>query len=177
MNKLTLYDISNEYAEAAEKLADMDLPAQAVMDTLEGLQGEIDRKATNVAMFCQNLETLANQIKEAEAKMAHRRKVLENRAASIKAYIKTCMESAGITKIECPYFKMAIRQNPPRVVIDNMEAIPESSDENTGTTAPGTRQESHRRTSQERFFGDLGASRKRYEARDQMNKRITQAPC
>jgi hypothetical protein len=126
MNKLTLYDISNEYAEAAEKLSDMDLPAEAVNDTLEGLRGDLDTKATNVAMFCQNLETLASQIKEAEAKMAHRRKVLENRAASIKAYIKTCMESAGITKIECPYFKMAIRQNPPRVVIDNAEAIPES---------------------------------------------------
>jgi hypothetical protein len=126
MGQLTLYDISNEYAEAAEKLADMDLPAEAVNDTLEGLRGDLDTKAKNVAMFCQNLETLANQIKEAETKMAHRRKVLENRAASIKAYIKTCMESAGITKIECPYFKMAIRQNPPRVVIDNMEAIPES---------------------------------------------------
>lgn len=121
---LTLYDISNDYREAVEKLADMDLPPEAVKDTLEGLRGDLNIKATNVAMFCQNLDALAKQIKEAEQQMAHRRKVLENRADSIRAYIKHCMESAGVSKIECPYFKMSIKQNPPRVVIDNAEAIP-----------------------------------------------------
>ena len=122
MGNLTLYDISNEYAEAVEKLSDMDLPAEAVRDTLEGLRGDLETKTKNVAMFCQNLDALAKQIKEAEQQMAHRRKVLENRAESIRGYIKHCMESAGISKIECPYFKLAIRNNPPRVVLD--DAVP-----------------------------------------------------
>lgn len=125
MKDLTLYDISNDYREAVEKLSDMDLPPEVVKDTLEGLTGDLTTKATNVAMFVQNLESLAAQIKTAEAQMAHRRKVLENRAESIRAYIKACMESAGISKIECPYFKMSIKKNPPSVEIYDEESIPE----------------------------------------------------
>lgn len=126
MKSLTLYDISNDYREAVEKLSDMDLPPEAVKDTLEGLKGDLTTKATNVAMFVQNLEGLAAQIKTAEAQMAHRRKVLENRAESIRAYIKACMESAGISKIECPYFKMAIKKNPPSVEIDDWVELPDA---------------------------------------------------
>lgn len=123
--KLTLYDISNDYREAVEKLSDLDLPPEVVEDTLEGLQGTLEAKAIAVASFAGNLEATAEQIKQAEAKMAHRRRVLENRAASVRAYIKTCMESAGISKVECPYFKMAIRQNPPSVEIFDFESLPE----------------------------------------------------
>ena len=124
MNDLTLYQISNDYREAVEKLSDMDLPPEAVNDTLEGLKGDLTTKATNVAMFTRNLDSLAEQIKQAEQAMAHRRKVLENRAEAVRNYIKTCMESAGISKIECPLFKMSIKKNPARVIVDNADAIP-----------------------------------------------------
>jgi len=113
-----LYEIANEYREALEKLADMDLPQEVIADTLEAVTGNLEVKATNVAMFARNLESLAESIKEAEAQMAHRRKVIENRADSIRSYIKTCMESAGVSKIDCPYFSLAIRKNPPAVIIE-----------------------------------------------------------
>ena len=124
MKDLTLYEVSNDYREAVEKLSDMDLPPEAVNDTLEGLKGDLTTKATNVAMFSQNLEALAKQIKSAEETMAHRRKVLENRAEAIRNYLKTCMESAGISKIECPLFKMSIKNNPPSVEIYDESQIP-----------------------------------------------------
>lgn len=124
MKSLTLYDISNDYREAVEKLGDLELPPEVIQDTLEGLKGDLTTKATNVAMFAQNLESLAKQIKDAESQMAHRRKVLENRAESIRDYLKTCMESAGISKIECPYFKMSIKKNPPSVEIYDEKSIP-----------------------------------------------------
>lgn len=125
MKNLALYEISANYREALEKLSDMDLPVEVVNDTLEGLQGELQIKATNVAMYAQNLESLAKQIKEAEQSMSHRRKVLENKAASIRQYIKENMERAGISKIECPYFKLSIKKNPPSVEIYDEAAIPE----------------------------------------------------
>ena len=126
--KLALYEIANDYRDAVEKLSDMDLPPEAVQNTLEALQGELQIKATNVAAFCQNLESLAESIKLAESKMAHRRKVIENRVASIKHYIKTCMESAGITKIEMqdrPEFKLSIKKNPPSVEIVDSVIVPD----------------------------------------------------
>lgn len=128
MTNLALFQISDMYREAVDKLSDMDLPPEAVHDTLEALQGELQIKATNVAAFCRNLESLAESIKFAEEKMCHRRKVIENRVSSIKEYIKTCMESSGITKIELidrPEFKLSIKKNPPSVEILNEAEIPD----------------------------------------------------
>lgn len=122
---LALYALADEYVSAVEKLSDMDLDDQTIADTLEGLSGALEVKATNVAMFVRNLETSADAIKEAESRMSARRKAIENRAQRIRDYLLVNMERTGISKIECPHFKIAIRENPAAVVIDALTAIPE----------------------------------------------------
>ena len=127
MKNLSLYQLSSTYLEALDNLTDpeMDLPIEAVTDTLEGLSGEMEEKAINVAKFMRNIEATANAIKEAETAMAKRRKALENRASWMKDYLKGSMEHTGITKIECPYFKLSIQKNPVSVSILNEKSIPE----------------------------------------------------
>jgi hypothetical protein len=127
MNKLTLYSLSTNYLQALEALTDpeADLPAEAVNDTLEALAGELEDKAVNVAKFLRNMEAMADAIKAAEADMAKRRKALENRVQWLKDYLKGNMEHSGITKIECPYFKLSIQSNPASVNILDEVAIPD----------------------------------------------------
>jgi len=119
-----LYELAAEYRADAEKLADMDLDEQTLADTLEGLSGELEVKAQNVIMFTRNLEATAAAIKEAEAQMAARRKALENRAAGLRRYVLENMQFAGIQKIECPLFKLSIRDNPAAVDIYEPGLIP-----------------------------------------------------
>lgn len=121
---IALYQLAHEFAGAAERLSDLDLPDDVIADTLEGLQGALEVKAVNVAHFVRNLESTADSIKVAEVNMAARRRAMENRAARIKAYLQANMEVAGISKIECPHFKIALRDNPPSVVIDAESQIP-----------------------------------------------------
>jgi hypothetical protein len=123
-NLPSLYIIADEYRRAADELADLDLPPEVVADTLEGMSGDLEAKSTNVAMFVRNLEAMAEQIKIAETEMAKRRKAIEARAERVRDYILSSMRLAGISKIECPYFKLAIRSNPPSVVIDDAGAVP-----------------------------------------------------
>jgi hypothetical protein len=127
MSNLSLYQLSNNYLEALDFLTDpeADLPAEAINDTLEALGGELEDKAINVAKFLRNMEAAAEAIKAAEADMARRRKILENRAKWLKDYLKGNMEACGISKIECPYFKVAIQKNPPAVAILDESAIPD----------------------------------------------------
>lgn len=125
MMPLALYKLADQYVEAAQRMADLELDEQTVADTLEGLAGEVEVKATNVAMFVRNLEVSAEAIKSAEADMAARRKAIENRAKRIRQYLQEQMARTGITKIECPHFKLSIRSNPPAVVIDAEGQIPE----------------------------------------------------
>ena len=126
MNNLSLYQISSIYLEAMDILTDpeMELPAEAITDTLEGLGGELEDKAINVTKFMRNMEATATAIKSAEEEMAKRRKALENRIKWMKSYLKDSMEHTGITKIECPYFKLSIQKNPAAVNIINEDTIP-----------------------------------------------------
>lgn len=121
----SLYVIANEYHAIVERLMDSELDEQTIADTLESASGELEIKATNVAMFIRNIEASADQIKQAEKAMSERRKSLENKAESVKRYLFDNMKRSGITKIESPYFALTIKKNPPSVIIDDATAIPD----------------------------------------------------
>ena len=124
MNNLpALYQIADIYLQDLEKLSDLDLPEEVVRDTIEGLQGDMQEKCTNVAAFIRNTESLADQIKQAEQAMSARRKALENRADRIRKYLLDNMQRTGISKIESPWFKIALAKNPPSVVVDDEDTL------------------------------------------------------
>lgn len=120
----TLYSLAIDFRAAADTLGDLDLPAEAVADTLEGLSGDLEVKAQNVALFARNLEATAAAIKEAEAGMAKRRKAIENRVAHLKDYMLAGMMVAGVKKIEGPYLRLSIRDNPEAVEVFDPLQIP-----------------------------------------------------
>jgi outer membrane murein-binding lipoprotein Lpp len=120
----SLYVLADEYRAAADRLSELDLDEQTVLDTLDGMVGKLEAKAANVAMFVRSLESSADQIKQAEEAMAERRKAIKARADRIRAYLLENMEKAKISKIDCPYFSLSIRENPPSVVIDAAGQIP-----------------------------------------------------
>ena len=119
-----LYLLTQEFREAAEKLADAELPDEVIADMLESLQFPIEEKAKNVAMVIRNIEASAKAIKEAADAMILRAKSEENRAKNLKGYLQSAMEATGITKIESPYFVISLRNNPESVVIDAESQIP-----------------------------------------------------
>lgn len=119
-----LYELAHAYRDTADKLADLDLPEEVITDTLESMSGDLESKATNTAMVVRNLEANAEAIKQAEAQMAARRKAMENRAARVRDYLLANMIVAGISKVECPYFKLSVRDNPAAVEVFQPELIP-----------------------------------------------------
>lgn len=119
-----LYELVATYRDAADKLADLDLPDEVIEDTLESLSGDLEVKATNTAYVIRNLEATVHAIKQAELDMAARRKALENRAARVKDYLLANMLTAGIQKIEGPHFRLTVRENPAAVEIFQPELIP-----------------------------------------------------
>ena len=119
-----LYLLAHEYRAAADALAELDLDEQTVADTLESLGGDLETKAINVAMFARNLEVQAGNIRQAEQAMAERRRALDKRADSLRAYLMRCMQDTGMLRIECPQFRLAVRDNPPAVDVFDPEQVP-----------------------------------------------------
>jgi len=123
--ELKLYEVTDIYLRALKGLEDSDLPENVVLNTLDALEGALEVKATNVAAYFQNLEAEANAIKNAETRMAKRRKAIESRVEWLRHYLKTNMDRCGITEIKSPEFVLKIVKNPPMMVIDHQDAIPE----------------------------------------------------
>lgn len=121
---MSLYFLAQEHRAIVEILMASEHDAQTIMDTLEAESYPLETKAKNVAYAIKNLEALAGSIKQAEADMAARRKAVEKRAEHLREYTKTCMEIAGVSKIECPHFALSIKKNPPSVDIFEPGLIP-----------------------------------------------------
>ena len=119
-----LFEIAANYRALAEKLHDTDLDDKTIEDTLESESGDLVEKLTNVGFVIRNIDAEVAAMKDAEDKIAARRKSKENRIARLKAYALANMLATGKTKIESPYFVMGLRNNPESVVIDAESQIP-----------------------------------------------------
>jgi hypothetical protein len=119
-----LYELVR-YRDELERLADSgELPAEQLRDTLDALEGDIREKAIAVAAFTRNLDSSATAIRAAGLAMLARAERLERRADGVRNYLLFHCQAAGITKIEAPWFTLAVRKNPPAVVIDNERELP-----------------------------------------------------
>jgi hypothetical protein len=131
MTGLTLYQMTDEYVEAARQLAAMaesgEIDQQALADTLDGIRGALEVKAVNVAAYSKHLDYQAQIIDVELDRLRAYKATVERQAEALRNYLHDQMNRAGIVKIEnidgAPPFRLAIRKNPPRVVIDNEGAI------------------------------------------------------
>lgn len=121
---MKLYELTSQYKQLEALESSDDLPPEVIRDTLEGLEGQLQEKATNVALFVRNLESVADAIDEAADKMRERGARLRARAQSLNDYLLFNMQASGITKVESPYFTLTVRTNPPTVVIDSESLVP-----------------------------------------------------
>ena len=121
---MKLYEITAQYKELETLEASEDLPAEVIRDTLDGLQGDLQLKSTNVGYFIRNLEATAEAIEHAIMTMQTRADRARKRAQSLKDYLLFNMQACSITKIECEHFTLQVKNNPPSVIVDSEADVP-----------------------------------------------------
>lgn len=126
MSNLSLYQVAAEHRRMVDALMDSQDDAAAIADTIEAESYPLEVKAQNVAYAIRNMEASAAAIKEAEAQMCERRKRIEKRAEQVREYLKTCMEVANVSKVECPHFALSIAKNPASVEVFEPALVPEA---------------------------------------------------
>ena len=118
-----LYLLAAEYRTAALALADLDLDAQTVADTLEGLSGELETKAQSVAYMVRSIEADADAMKAWARTANERASAALNRAEALREYLAHAMLATGLLKIEAPGIKLSFRRSS-AVVIDGVDLLP-----------------------------------------------------
>jgi hypothetical protein len=122
MNTLTLYALTGQYRELLSM--EDSVPWEQLEQMLNDLQGDIKDKASNIAMVIGEMDALDNAFDDAITRMKARQILARNRRERIKQYLLVNMQATGIAKIEGPYHKIAIRKNPPKVIVDFEDSIP-----------------------------------------------------
>ena len=124
MSDLHLWEISERYRELESLAESDDIPPEVIRDTLEGIEGDWEKKAEAVAMYIKNIEAAAEAKAEAAKAIAARSKMLEKRADSLRMYLLLQFQFMGKTRIECGPFALVLKNNPQSVVIDDETALP-----------------------------------------------------
>ena len=121
-----LYVLSSQYAALADKLDRLELDEQTIADTIEssGLVDDIQTKAQGVLMVAAESTKYVPLIELEIQRLKDLKATRERVAAGLRDYLKSCMESAGIEKIECPLWKVTIQKNPPAVEVFDPLSIP-----------------------------------------------------
>lgn len=121
----SLYELTGEYKAVMAMAEDGETDPQVITDTLESIAGEIEVKADGYAKIIKMLDIQAKGIKSEEERLANMRKSLENNIARMKKSLETSMIETGNKKFKTPLFSFNIQKNPPTLVIDDFDKIPE----------------------------------------------------
>ena len=106
-----LYQLTNDYENVLNMLYDEDMDEQMILDTLEGIEGEIEDKADGYAKIIKELEAKRDARKAEVKRLTESAKVFENRANVLKQNLFNTMKQTGKTKFATDLFSFNIVKN------------------------------------------------------------------
>jgi hypothetical protein len=124
MSQLALYQIANQLQSLEDLSLEGDIPPDVLADTIEGLEGDFDAKAVQVAKYILSLEASAAAKSAAAEAMERHAKAVKRRADSVRAYLLFQMQSVDRRKVEFADFTIARRANPVAVQVTDAERVP-----------------------------------------------------
>lgn len=125
-NKLgfELYQMSTNFTELLDMANDPSRDEQAIIDTLESMEGEMQEVGVQVMQVVESLETSTTGIDQAIKRLQDRKSMMVNRAKTLRRILAKTMQNAGIKKIECPIFSITCLPPKASVEITDEEKIP-----------------------------------------------------
>ena len=121
----TLYELTAEYNEVLEMMDNPDIDVQCVLDTLEGIEGEIEIKADNYAKIIKEAEGKTAMLDGEISRLTERKNAIKSRIAGMKQSLMLAMKSVNKEKFKTDLFSFSIQKNPPSVILDKPESVPE----------------------------------------------------
>ena len=120
----TLYELTEAYQELLSMALDPDTDPEALADTMEAIDGEIEVKADGYAKVMKTLDADVSAIKAEIARLTERKKSIETNIDRMKRALESSMRATGKTKFKTSLFSFNIQKNPASLKIDNPDRIP-----------------------------------------------------
>lgn len=124
MSAVSLYKIAEAYRADLAKLADLDLPADVIADTLEGMSGALEEKVEARCFVIRNMDASIAGVEAAIKEMQGRLKSMQGRRDQLAQSTLDAMVACGKSRIESPYLRISVGENPEKVDIFEQALIP-----------------------------------------------------
>lgn len=118
--ELTLYEISNKFAEIIDKIEYGEITEEEYNELGTQLAIELKNKSSNILAYLQNESSFIGAIDVQIKRLQDMKKVRENKVEKFKQYVKENMEKMNILKLETEIGTISICKNPLSIeIIDN----------------------------------------------------------
>lgn len=121
---MQLYVLAAQYAQLLE-MVEQEADNEAIRDTLEGLEGELQDKVDNIVKLMRGIEADEAGLKKEEERLYNRRVALQVRREHIKNYLETELLKNKIDKVKTSIASVWMQSNRPSVIIadENSEEL------------------------------------------------------
>lgn len=123
---MKLYELTAQFKDLFEVFDDIcnetdndENAQQAWFDTLDGIEGEFEEKAENLAVYIKSLTADVTELKSEEASLTARCKAKENQIQRLKKYLLDSMVSVGRKTIDRPMARISVRNNAESVKVED----------------------------------------------------------
>lgn len=134
MSNLSLYNITNKFAEIMDKAQEGELTEEEYNELGNELALELQNKSSNIIGYIKNSESLLEAMKTEEKRLADIRKQGEKKLDKFYQYVKENMERLGLEEIPTELGKLKITKNPMSIEIENEDEIPSEFKKEVTTT-------------------------------------------
>lgn len=122
---MRLYELVDQYRADMARLQDVDLPAEVVLDTIDGMQGEVSEKIKAVMIVSMEMDAEAGVRADHAKRMAESAKSMANRAEALRSYAQVAIQNCGLMlPLKFPEFSVNLQRNPLSCEVTNAELLP-----------------------------------------------------
>ena len=122
---ISMYQMEQEWQEVFKKLLDPDVPEEAVFDTLEMIEADMETKADRYAMVLRDMDGDVATIDVEIKRLQERKKFILNRRDRLKATLYASMKATGRTSFKTALYSFTIQGNGGRRPVKLLDDVPE----------------------------------------------------
>lgn len=108
---MNLYELTKEWQDVLAMLEDPEIPDDAIFDTLEMIEGDMDSKADSYAKIIRDLGADVIKMRAEIERLAARERTVKARAERLKGLLESSMRESGRTKFKTALFTYSIQKN------------------------------------------------------------------
>ncbi len=121
---ISLYDMTEEWKSVFDMLLDPEVPEEAIFDTIEMIEADMDTKADSYAKIIKDMDGNTAQIDEEIKRLQSRKNSISNRKKLLQNQLYETMKATGRTKFKTALFSFNIQKNGGVTPVDFTAPVP-----------------------------------------------------